>query len=77
MDWQSILNIVAGAVLTAIGWWCREIWDSLKSLKSDIQRIEIDLPKTYVSKVEINTRFDKIDSILERIFDKLDHKADK
>jgi len=77
MDWQSILNIVAGAVLTAIGWWCREIWDSLKSLKNDIQRIEIDLPKTYVSKVEINTRFDKIDSILERIFDKLDHKADK
>jgi hypothetical protein len=77
MDWQSILNIVAGAVLTAIGWWCREIWDSLKSLKSDIQRIEIDLPKTYVSKAEINTRFDKIDSILERIFDKLDHKADK
>jgi hypothetical protein len=77
MDWQSILNIVAGAVLTAIGWWCREIWDSLKSLKNDIQRIEIDLPKTYVSKAEINTRFDKIDSILERIFDKLDHKADK
>jgi len=77
MDWQSILNIVAGAVLTAIGWWCREIWDSLKSLKSDIQRIEIDLPKTYVSKAEINTRFDKIDLVLERIFDKLDHKADK
>jgi hypothetical protein len=77
MDWQSILNIVAGAVLTAIGWWCREIWDSLKSLKSDIQRIEIDLPKSYVSKSEINTRFDKIDSILERIFDKLDSKVDK
>jgi hypothetical protein len=77
MDWQSILNIVAGAVLTAIGWWCREIWDSLKSLKNDIQRIEIDLPKSYVSKSEINTRFDKIDSILERIFDKLDSKVDK
>jgi len=77
MDWQSILNIVAGAVMTAIGWWCREIWDSLKSLKSDIQRIEIDLPKSYVSKSEINTRFDKIDSILERIFDKLDSKVDK
>ena len=77
MEWQSILNFAIGAVLTAIGWWCREIWDSLKSLKSDIQRIEIDLPKSYVSKSEINTRFDKIDSILERIFDKLDAKVDK
>ena len=77
MDWQVIINIAAGALLAAIGWWCREIWDSLKSLKSDLQRIEIDLPKNYVSKSEINTRFDKIDSILERIFDKLDEKADK
>ena len=77
MEWQSILNLAIGAVLTAIGWWCREIWDSLKSLKSDLQRIEIDLPKSYVSKSEINTRFDKIDSILERIFDKLDAKVDK
>ena len=40
-------------------------------------RSEIDLPKSYVSKSEINTRFDKIDSILERIFDKLDSKVDK
>lgn len=77
MDWQSILNIAVGAVLTAIGWWCREIWDSLKTMKSDLQRIEIDLPKTYVSKAEINTRFDKIDAVLERIFDKLDAKVDK
>jgi molybdenum cofactor biosynthesis enzyme len=77
MDWQVLFNLIGGALLTAVGWWCREIWDSVKALKKDLQTMEVDLPKTYVSKIEINARFDKIDATLERIFDKLDAKADK
>lgn len=77
MEWQHIINLSGGALLAAIGWWCREIWDSVKALKNDIQKIEVDLPKNYVSKAEINTRLDKIDAVLERIFDKLDEKVDK
>ena len=49
----------------------------MKKLKENIQRIEVDLPKNYVSKSDIDTRLDKIDQVLERIFDKLDAKADK
>ena len=77
MDWQLIINLAGGAVLTAIGWWCREIWDSIKALKEDINKIEVELPTHYVQKVDINARFDKIDTVLERIFDRLDNKADK
>ena len=77
MEYQSIINLVGGALLTAIGWWCREIWDSVKSLKEDIKHIEVDLPTNYVRKVDIEGRFDRIDGVLERIFDKLDAKADK
>ena len=77
MDWQLFINLVGGAILTAIGWWCREIWDSIKVLKEDLKKIEVDLPTHYVQKLEINTRLDKIDTVLERIFDRLDNKADK
>ena len=77
MDFQFFLNFALSIIMVGIGWWCREIWDSVKTLKKDIQNIEVDLSKNYVSKNEINTRFDKIDSILERIFDKLDNKVDK
>ena len=77
MDWQLIINLAGGAVLTAIGWWCREIWDSIKALKEDINKIEVELPTHYVQKVDINARFDKIDTVLERIFDRLDNKVDK
>lgn len=77
MDWQMIINFAGAALLAAMGWWCREIWDSIKALKADIRTIEIDLPKNYVSKTEINSRLDRIDNVLERIFDKLDEKVDK
>ena len=77
MEFQSMFNFIGGAILVAVGWWCKEIWDSVKTLKEDIKQIEIDLPKNYVSKTDIESRFDKIDATLERIFDKLENKADK
>lgn len=77
MDWQLFINLAGGAILTAIGWWCREIWDSVKALKEDIKKIEVEMPTSYVKKDDINSRFDKIDGVLERIFDRLDNKVDK
>ena len=77
MDGQSIFNLVSGALLVGVGWWCREIWDSVKALKNDVKEIEINLPTHYVRKSEIESRLDKIDQVLERIFDKLESKADK
>ena len=77
MNFQEIFNFIAGAFFCAIGWWCKEIWDSVKKLKDDIQKIEVELPTNYATKSDINSRLDKIDAVLERIFDKLDEKADK
>jgi hypothetical protein len=77
MDAQIIFNLASSALLIGVGWWCREIWDSVKSLRLDIKQIEINLPTHYVRKSEIESRLDKIDQTLERIFDKLDEKADK
>ena len=77
MEFQPMFNFIGGAILVAVGWWCKEIWDSVKTLKEDIKQIEIDLPKNYVSKIDIESRLDKIDATLERLFDRLDDKADK
>jgi len=77
MDAQSIINLAGSALLLAVGWWCKEIWDSVKSLKEDVKELEVDLPTHYVRRVDIEARFDKIDNVLQRIFDRLDEKADK
>jgi len=77
MEFQPVFNFIGGAILVAVGWWCKEIWNSVKSLKENIQAIEVDLPKNYVTKKDIENRFDRIDATLERLFDRLDAKADK
>lgn len=77
MEFQPLFNFVGGAILVSVGWWCKEIWNSVKSLKEDIQAIEVDLPKNYVTKKDIENRFDRIDATLERLFDRLDSKVDK
>ena len=77
MDWQSLINICAGAALSIAGWFVRQLWDAVKDLKDDIKHIEIDLPSHYVRKDEIRQSFDKIEAMLEKINEKLDRKVDK
>ena len=54
MDWQYLFNMVAGAGMLGVGWWCRQIWDSVQNLKKDVQSIEVALPTNYVRKVDSN-----------------------
>ena len=77
MDWQELFNIIAGAFCLGVGWYGKELWEAIQRLKEDVKRIEIDLPTSYVRKVDIEARFDKIEILLSKIFDKLDQKADK
>lgn len=77
MEWQTVINIGGSCLLAMLGWFARELWDIVKQIKQDLQNLEVKIADEYVKKVDINARFDKIETILERIFDKLDTKADK
>lgn len=77
MEHQTIINIVLGSILSVIGWFARQLWDAVQTLKEDMKDLEVELPTHYIRKDEFESRFDKIESMLERIFDKLDGKADK
>ena len=77
MDWQYLFNLVGAAFMLGVGWWCRQIWDSVQQLKRDVQKIEVALPTDYVRKIDLEARFDKLEFTLQRILDKLDQKADK
>lgn len=77
MEFQSLFNILIGAGLTAIGWFARQLWEATQNLKDDVQKLELNVADNYVKKIDINARFDKIEAILERLFDKLESKQDK
>lgn len=77
MDTQTLINVVGSSAIAAGGWFAREIWGAVKELRSDIHAIEVDLPKTYVMRVDLDKRMEHIENMFQRIYDKLDEKADK
>jgi hypothetical protein len=77
MDSQSLFNFAVAGAVGVGGWFAREIWGAVKDLRQDLHRLEVDLPKAYVSKLDLDKRMDHIETMIQRIYDKLDDKADK
>jgi len=77
MDMQSILNVVLMAALSIGGWFVRQMWDAVTNLKDDLKKIEVDMPTHYVRKDDMESRFDRIEALLDKLYEKLDNKQDK
>jgi hypothetical protein len=77
MDTQAVMNFISVSAIAVGGWFAREIWGAVKELRKDLHELEVDLPKSYVSKFDMDKRMDHIESMFQRIYDKLDGKADK
>lgn len=77
MDWQHIINLIGGAALAAIGWFARQLWDAVQTLKSDMSRLELSISDNYVKKDDFKDGIKEIKEMLGKIFDKLDAKADR
>ncbi len=84
MDWQNVINLGGGAALAVVGWFARQLWDSVKELKADIGDLRLHVSETYVKKSEVDTlrgdmekRFDRLEQMIARLYDKIDAKADK
>ena len=77
MDTQNLFNLACGTALACLGWFARQLWEATQNLKEDLKKIEVDLPTNYVRKVDIEARFDRLEAILDKLFERLDRKADK
>jgi len=77
MEPQFLVNLTFGIVLSGIGWFARQLWDAVQNLKEQVHQIEVDLPKNYVVKDDLDKRIKHIEDMFQRIYDKLDNKADK
>lgn len=77
MDSQFIINAIGGLLAIVVGWLSRELWDAVHQLKDEMKQLEINLPTNYVKKDDLESRFDKLEFMLNRMFEKLDQKVDK
>ena len=84
MDWQQIINGFGAVSLSVMGWLARQLWDSVQELKEEIASLRLHMSESYVKKSEIETlrmemdkRFDRIEFLLDKLYEKLDQKVDK
>ena len=77
MEMQTVINVIAGAILTILGWFARELWGAIKELQRDMREIEINLPNNYVKKEDFSKSLTEIKDLCDKIFDKLDKLNDK
>ena len=77
MDTQTLINVGLGIILTIVGWFARQIWENVQRIQRDLHEIEVDLPTHYVQKSDYTETMKRIEIMFERIFDKLEQKADR
>jgi predicted nucleic acid-binding Zn-ribbon protein len=77
MENQQFINLFFGVGLTVMGWFARELWAAVKELKADLAKLRENLPKDYIAKDDYKEDIREIKSMLAKIFEKLENKADK
>ena len=63
--------------MTIIGWLGRVLWEADRELRQDLTKLREDFPKQYVAKDDYREDVREIKAMLEKIFDRLETKADK
>lgn len=73
MEGQMLFNIVVGLAAFFGGWTLNSISRTLERLDQDVR----DMPLLYVNRDDYRSDINEIKGMLGKIFDRLEHKADK
>jgi hypothetical protein len=77
MNWQDVAIGTMSVLLVLFGAVLRTLWDATQKLTADVHQIEKDMPETYVRRDDFKSHADRIESMIQRLIDKLDGKVDK
>jgi hypothetical protein len=84
VDFQTILNMVFGAVLVIAGWLIRIVYDAMKDLQradkeltEDIGEIKVLVAGNYITRPEFDKKLDALFKKLDEIHALVHSKADR
>jgi hypothetical protein len=84
VTFQDVLNYGIIAVFGTVAWLVRTIFETLNALKKDVHSFKLQVSEQYVKKSEVDNlrlemdkRFDRLEQMIARLYDKIDAKADK
>jgi len=85
---QGVINLIGGAVLAALGWFARVLYDDVREMQKKHAELREHIAENYARKVDVENAVNRMhDSMtdlsrevragFDKIFEKLDSKADK
>jgi hypothetical protein len=77
MDWQLVINWALAGLIALVGWLARELWGAVKGLQEEVKSIQIHMPTNYVRRDEFAEHMHRIEQKLDRIYERLEGKADR
>jgi hypothetical protein len=77
MPSQELFNILVMGVGGLGGWVLKAVWEAIRDLKNDVKELGHEVRVGYVRRDDFLDAIDRIETMVSRIFDKLDDKADK
>jgi chorismate mutase len=88
MDWQTVINISLGSMMGIVGWFAREIWETIKDLRREIHELDQKMHKDFVRrddfkdamaehKRDMQRGFDEVKELIGAVFKRVDNKQDR
>ena len=77
MDIQDLFMSGLGIACSVLGWFGRELWLAVSTLKRDLKELTKEINEKYVRKDDFRDFKTELMNVLNRIEQKLDNKADK
>ena len=77
IDVHTLITGLLGIICGIIGWFSRELWAAVQSLKNDLNELEVQMSRDFVRYDRLQDALKPIHESLALIIDKLDRKVDK
>jgi hypothetical protein len=77
IELNQIIQICLMVAMAVAGWFMRMLWTASQTLKDDLANLRVEMPKEYIRRDDYREDVGRIHELLEKIYDKLEKKADK
>lgn len=79
MDDQTFgtIELVLAVGISVAGWFTKMVWDKIGKIERNIMEIQSEFHDKYVRRDDYRNDLSDIKAMLNKIFSKLDEKADK
>lgn len=71
-SYKPLIEMGLWGIVATMGWFLREMWGAVKELRSDLHKLEVNLPTNYIRRDEFAEGVRQIREDLQIVFQRLE-----